>query len=207
MKIITRHPAVVPWLKKIGFDGEVIPHLREEDIQTGETYVGVLPVPLIKKILDAEGEFILISLPDVALGQRGQELTPKDMIAAGACLHRISMIGMEPISGIILPDGWAVEPVWLHPDRTKCINPVEGKRHFRFCECGTAKPWQELEWGAEITASADIFPKYLGKDDQGFDCDTTTNKKCVGLGAYHAEPKWFNEYFNRAIKGSDLKLD
>lgn len=205
MKIITRHAAVPNWLKQLGFEGDILTHLEEKSIVSGETYIGILPIPLIKKILDAGSEFILLSLPEVASGQRGQELSPDEMTAAGACLHRITVIGMEPVQGLQLPAGWKAEPVWVHADGTKCTHAEKGNRDFTFCRCGHDVPWDALAWGAKIIADQDIFTEYLGKDDQGYDCDVKTNIKILRFGVFHATQLSFFEYVNDAYSEYDSR--
>ena len=95
--IITRHKGAVEWIKSRGFDGIVVEHLLEESIEEGVTYIGVLPIQMIEKILKAGSQFVLLSLPAVAFSERGQELTPQEMSNAGATLSKISSIVMENI--------------------------------------------------------------------------------------------------------------
>lgn len=95
--IITRHKGAVEWIKSRGFDGIVVEHLLEEGIEEGVTYIGVLPIQMVEKILKAGSQFVLLSLPAVAFSERGQELTPQEMSNAGATLSKISSIVMENI--------------------------------------------------------------------------------------------------------------
>lgn len=96
--IITRHAGAVEWLKEIkGVTGKVIPHFDEKIEVKGKKVYGTLPVHLIKKIIDQEGEFYLINLPSVAFSQRGEELTPSEMEEAGAQLLKIKNIEMEVV--------------------------------------------------------------------------------------------------------------
>ena len=95
MKIISRHPGAIAWLKSKGYDGEVISHFESSEI--GETYIGTLPIPIILNILENKGKFILLSLPAIAFSERGQELSPKEMDDAGAELFEIYSIDMKLI--------------------------------------------------------------------------------------------------------------
>lgn len=96
--IISRHEGAVAWLREIkGVTGKVIPHFDEKVEVKGKKVYGTLPVHLIKKIIDQEGEFYLINLPSVAFSQRGEELTPSEMEKAGAQLLKIKNIEMEVI--------------------------------------------------------------------------------------------------------------
>jgi len=94
--IITRHPGAVRWLESIGITGEIVPHFSG-DVLKGALYVGVLPLPMIKTIIDQGGQFLLLSLPGVAFGERGQELSPDEMTAAGATLHDVRGIELEEV--------------------------------------------------------------------------------------------------------------
>ena len=68
--IVTRHEGAVEWLHSKGYYGNVLPHLKQEQISEGNTYIGVLPIPMVKAILDAGSRFLLLVLPDVAPSQR-----------------------------------------------------------------------------------------------------------------------------------------
>lgn len=94
--IITRHAGAIEWLKSKGYGGEVMPHFNGE-VEEGATYIGVLPIPMIHHIINGGGRFILLTLPQIAFGERGQELSPEEMEAAGASLHLIWDIVMTPI--------------------------------------------------------------------------------------------------------------
>jgi len=97
IKIISRHKGAVAWIKSMGYDGEIIAQL--EKIETGITYIGTLPLSMIEKILRADSEFILLSLPDIAFSKRGKELPPAEMEKAGATLHRVKEIVTEKVDG------------------------------------------------------------------------------------------------------------
>ncbi len=99
--IVTRHPGAVEWLRRKGFQGEVIQHLAE--IPTEPTrVVGVLPLVLAYQLLAAGHEVYLIEFP-VRNGPRGQELTAEEMEAAGAKLLRFGL-REEHICG--MENGW-----------------------------------------------------------------------------------------------------
>jgi len=94
--IITRHAGAIAWIQFRGFKGTVIDHF-DGDVERGGIYVGVLPFPMIKKIIDGGAEFILLSLPALTFEKRGQELTPGEMTVAGAKLTKILSIETEVI--------------------------------------------------------------------------------------------------------------
>ena len=100
--IVTRHKGAIRWLrKKKGLaDAEIAEHFSAEDIQhlrKGDRVVGVLPITIGKKIRDRGAIFDLIILPELSREQRGVELTPDEMDAAGAKLMRVTALEMEEV--------------------------------------------------------------------------------------------------------------
>jgi CRISPR-associated protein Csx16 len=95
--IVTRHAGAIDWLRVKGFVGDVVTHLTGEWIQPGNTYIGVLPVPIIQQILDAGSRFYLLVIPEVTLAQRDREMTPVEMDAAGAKLIEVKRIEVMPV--------------------------------------------------------------------------------------------------------------
>ena len=92
--VVTRHAGAVEWLRRKGFDGEVIDHLTE--IPTGSTVVGVLPVVLVAQLLRAGNSVYLIEFP-ARNGPRGQELTADEMEALGARLYRVASCDLQEV--------------------------------------------------------------------------------------------------------------
>jgi putative CRISPR-associated protein (TIGR02620 family) len=96
--IVTRHKGAIEWMMKefgagVAVDGIVVGQWTgNEPLSPGDRVIGVLPLPMVADILDKGARFLLICLPDIAFGQRGQELTPKEMTAAGAYLQEIEMV-------------------------------------------------------------------------------------------------------------------
>jgi len=95
--LVTRHNGAIEWLRTKGYDGVAEPHLERDQIAGGNLYIGVLPIPMVKEILDAGSRFFLLVLPDLAFGQRGQEMTPEQMDRAGAHLLEVKRIEMVPV--------------------------------------------------------------------------------------------------------------
>jgi CRISPR-associated protein Csx16 len=95
--IVTRHVGAIDWLLAKGFVGDVVTHLTRERIQPGNTYIGVLPLPVIQQILDAGSRFYLLVLPEVSLAQRDREMNPVEMDAAGAKLVEVKRIEVMPV--------------------------------------------------------------------------------------------------------------
>ena len=81
--IVTRHQGAVAWLEAQGITGEVISHVASADEVRGRVVIGALPLHLA-----SEAEKIgSIDMPGLRPDQRGQDLTPVDMDAAGATLR------------------------------------------------------------------------------------------------------------------------
>ncbi len=95
--IVTRHAGAIAWLREKSFDGEVVTHLVRDQIQPGNLYIGVLPVPLIHQILDTGSRFYLLVMPEVSLALRDREMTPAEMDAAGAKLVEVKRIEVAPV--------------------------------------------------------------------------------------------------------------
>ncbi len=81
--IVTRHPGLVEWLRGEGIEGDVIAQATPEDV-TGKYVYGALPLHLAA----LAAEVVTVDLPGLTAGQRGQDLTPEEMDAAGATLSR-----------------------------------------------------------------------------------------------------------------------
>ena len=85
--VVTRHPGVLRWLEltwyEVGQDAVVLAHVSEDDVR-GQHVVGTLPCRLAALC----ASYAEIELPGLRPEQRGLELWPADMVAAGACLRR-----------------------------------------------------------------------------------------------------------------------
>lgn len=95
--IVTRHQGAIDWLRVKGYDGIVTTHLEKNQITGGNLYIGVLPIPIVKEILDAGSRFFLLVLPDLAFAQRGQEMSPDEMEKAGASLVEVKRVDLVPV--------------------------------------------------------------------------------------------------------------
>lgn len=95
--IVTRHEGAVQWLRSKGYDGSILPHLEREQVAGGNVYIGVLPIPMVKAILDTGSRFLLLVLPDVAFSQRGRSMTPAEMDLAGAHLVEVKRIDLVSV--------------------------------------------------------------------------------------------------------------
>jgi len=81
--IVTRHAGAVEWLRRRGIVGEVAAQVSAEQVR-GRIVVGILPLHLA-----AEAQEVLsLDMPCLTSEQRGKDLTPEEMDAAGATLTR-----------------------------------------------------------------------------------------------------------------------
>lgn len=79
--IVSRHAGAVEWLRQRGFEGKVIAQATRNDV-VGCVVVGVVPLWLAA----AAAEVWVIDMPDLKEEQRGKDLTPAEMDAAGASI-------------------------------------------------------------------------------------------------------------------------
>ena len=81
--IVTRHAGAVAWLAEQGVTGEVIAHVTAPAQITGKVVIGALPLHLAALAAKVGS----IDLPNLPAEQRGRDLTPSEMDAAGACIR------------------------------------------------------------------------------------------------------------------------
>ena len=79
--IVTRHAGLVEWLAERGITGRVISQATPADVR-GKRVVGVLPLHLAAEA----AEVVTVDMPGLKPEQRGQDLSPEQMDAAGAAL-------------------------------------------------------------------------------------------------------------------------
>lgn len=105
--IITRHNATVDIIKHLIINGTikipalkidfgVIPHLTD-DTPLGDIIIGVLPVPMIKQILDQGKDFYLFTLNNIPPDLRGKDLTQDDIDKIGYSIYKINSIDLDKI--------------------------------------------------------------------------------------------------------------
>lgn len=83
MIIVTRHQGAVEWLRSQGITGDVLSHVTDVSQIAGKRVVGALPLHLAVHAA-AVGS---IDMPALRPEQRGQDLTPAEMDAAGASIQ------------------------------------------------------------------------------------------------------------------------
>jgi len=99
--IVSRHSGAIKWLRLKGFQGKVITHLNPATIKAGDVVVGVLPITLVKKLIDKGITVYSLQLPDVPKELRGQELTPEMMDEFGAKVYKITSLEWEEVKQCI----------------------------------------------------------------------------------------------------------
>lgn len=84
--IVSRHKGLIEWLNREGIYGVVYSHISNPSVLFGAHVYGVLPLSLAC-LCDVVTE---VALPGLKPDQRGKELTPEEMDAAGA--HLVSYV-------------------------------------------------------------------------------------------------------------------
>ena len=89
--IVSRHAGAVEWLAAHGVTGQVIAQAAPDDVR-GRIVVGNLPLHLAALALRVGS----IDLPHLAAADRGRDLTPAEMDAAGACIRWYEVKAVQP---------------------------------------------------------------------------------------------------------------
>lgn len=94
--VVTRHAGTVAWLASHGIEGDVVAHVGDEvPILPGDRYVGILPTQIAARLVHAGAVVDLVVLPTLRPEDRGRELTPAEMDAAGATVVRVVAIELR----------------------------------------------------------------------------------------------------------------
>lgn len=89
MKIITRHPALVEYLREQGIEGEVISHASPETVK-GQDVVGVLPLSL-SCLCNSFKEVSMVIPAEL----RGKELSLDDIKACHPVITSYKIIKLD----------------------------------------------------------------------------------------------------------------
>ena len=81
--IVTRHAGLVEWLRRHGVDGEVVSQATVS-VVAGKDVYGVLPLYLAARA----ASITTVDMPLLRPDQRGVDLAPDEMDAAGAVMTR-----------------------------------------------------------------------------------------------------------------------
>ena len=92
---ISRHPGAIEWARHQGLVVDHwVPHLDPQQIQAGDTVVGVLPVNLAADICHRGAQYLNLSL-DLPVHMRGRELTFDELCALGARLEPFHVAAVD----------------------------------------------------------------------------------------------------------------
>ena len=100
--VITRHAATARILAQIftGYEIEVRAHLKPDDIPNlPQIVAGVLPIPMIKQIIDSGREFYLFTVA-VPAELRGKDLTENELEKLHWTLHKIEKVEIKEIKKV-----------------------------------------------------------------------------------------------------------
>lgn len=90
--IVSRHKGAVDWLKARGIEGEVKEHVEDPKEVSGKDVYGALPNNLAWHTRSVTS----IDMPKMTPEQRGKDLTPQEMDAAGATLSTYIILKVPP---------------------------------------------------------------------------------------------------------------
>lgn len=84
---VTRHAGAIQWAKEqgIGVD-HVVDHVNTEDIQSGDSVLGTLPVNLVAELNEKGARYFHLTLP-LPEHLRGKEISAESMRELGAKLE------------------------------------------------------------------------------------------------------------------------
>lgn len=88
--IVSRHAGAVEWLARQGITGAVIEQVTADDVR-GKVVIGNLPLHLAAEAHQVGS----IDLPGLTREQRGRDLTPEEMDAAGASIRWYVVCAVE----------------------------------------------------------------------------------------------------------------
>ena len=98
--VVSRHPGLVDWVGEQGIEAAHVAHLDAgllDRLEQGDQVIGNLPVHLIARVCE-KGVLYRHVVMDLDAGQRGDEMSAREMTAAGARLavFRASCPGADP---------------------------------------------------------------------------------------------------------------
>lgn len=84
---VSRHPGAVEWAARQGIEVDKrVAHLDVDQVQAGDTVIGVLPVHLAAAVCARGARYLHLSL-DLPPAMRGRELSADEMARCGARLE------------------------------------------------------------------------------------------------------------------------
>lgn len=89
---VTRHSGAIEWALRQGIQiDHMVPHLDVEEIQPGDSVIGVLPINLAAEVCRRGARFFSLSL-DLPPEARGRELGADELQRYGARLEQYSVM-------------------------------------------------------------------------------------------------------------------
>ena len=100
MWLVTRHLGALAWLAENGVRADhCVAHLDPSVIQSGDTVVGVLPLPLAAEVCQRGARYFHLCLT-LSADWRGRELTARDMDGCGAHLKEFVLLAVPGASAL-----------------------------------------------------------------------------------------------------------
>jgi len=100
--IVTRHHDTVRWIQTATNDNSYkqIEHLNQKIVnlmRPGDRVYGVLPIHLIRELLDRGIKYYQIVLPNIPPEKRGKELNLSELREAGIRIYHVKGLEMEEV--------------------------------------------------------------------------------------------------------------
>jgi len=134
--IVTRHAGAVAWLAQHGIDGDVITHVTDQAQIAGRVVVGALPLHLAVHAARVGS----IDMPGLTADQRGQDLTPAEMDAAGASVQWYTV---RPAGAGAAGAGAVAVDAGLWTRILDVLRDAPGEAYAR-CGAGTYNEWLDV---------------------------------------------------------------
>jgi CRISPR-associated protein Csx16 len=88
--IATRHPGALEFLHGRGLSGRHCKHLSAADVNSGDTVIGNLPMPLVAQLCAKNVHYWHLCV-EVESHERGQELTAEQLEARGVTVRQFQV--------------------------------------------------------------------------------------------------------------------
>lgn len=93
---ISRHPGALAWAKRKGLViDRILPHLDPADVQSGDTVLGTLPLPVAASVCARGARYLHLNI-GLPATLRGQELSADQLEALGAALVEYRAVQVDP---------------------------------------------------------------------------------------------------------------
>ena len=94
--VVTRHQGALDWLEEEGvhFDGHIL-HLDVNQVQSGDTVIGNLPIPMVAELNEKGVAYWHLSFT-VPFEKRGFELSARQLREMGISLQAFEVKRLDP---------------------------------------------------------------------------------------------------------------